>query len=97
MKTTRNSLLTLALGATVLAGTANAQAPADATAGAGTITNQTTTDTTVATTAATDGVETGEPTDAGDALPDTGGQPWLFALGGIALAGGSLMLRRKLA
>jgi LPXTG-motif cell wall-anchored protein len=106
MKTTRDSLLIMALGATLLAGAARAQAPAadapaDGAAG-GTVTNQTTsTDTTLTTggasSAAADGVETGEATQAGDALPKTGGEPWLLALGGIALAGGSLALRRKLA
>lgn len=30
------------------------------------------------------------------ALPNTGGEPWLMAFGGLALAGSALLLRRKL-
>ncbi|HEX8551002.1 MAG TPA: LPXTG cell wall anchor domain-containing protein [Abditibacteriaceae bacterium] len=101
---TRNSLLTLALGATLLSGIANAQAPgtpgapgdAAAPAGAGAVTNSTTTETTVTTDPGAD-VAVGEPMAAGEALPDTGGEPWLMAFAGIAIAGGALVMRRKLA
>ena len=96
----------LSLGSAVLmGGVANAQAPGTpgapggpgAPAGdAGTVSNQTTTETvTTSAPVITDIEET--TTTTSTTLPDTGGEPILFALGGLVLVGGSLLMRRKLA
>jgi len=80
-------------------GTARAQAPADG-ATSGTVSNASAAGENVVTAAPEDsgviGVDATEPTGA-EPLPNTGGAPLVMLLGGIALAGGSLLLRRKLA
>jgi LPXTG-motif cell wall-anchored protein len=101
----KKSLAALALAGALMTGSvAYAQDPAapaaDPAAAApapdGTVTNQTTTDTTIVQETAPIGAfeETTVSTTT-EVLPDTGGEPVLFALGGLLLAGGSLLLRRK--
>lgn len=95
MKLTRNLIALMAVAVTLMGGIARAQAPA---ADATTVTNANTTTTTEAVTTTSPDAAIGGASDANAApLPNTGGEPLLMVLGGIVLAGGSLLLRRKLA
>jgi LPXTG-motif cell wall-anchored protein len=98
MTAIRNPFTILTVGTVLLSGIAHAQAPAADAAGAapgpGTVTNETTTETVTTTSPDAIGVDAGTAT--GEPLPNTGGAPLVMALGGIILAGGSLLLRRKL-
>lgn len=93
----RKNFALLTVGTVLFAGAAHAQAPTPtpdpSAAGGATITNTEETVTTVSPDAI--GVDTGEGV-SGEALPNTGGAPLVMALGGVLLAGGSLLLRRKL-
>lgn len=75
---------------------ASSGAPASSTSapGIGTVTNQTTTEST--TTAVPTDTTTTETTSY-DAAPlaNTGGEPWMFVLGGLTLAASALMFRRR--
>jgi LPXTG-motif cell wall-anchored protein len=50
----------------------------------------------VATDAPIGGTEETVSADSATALPDTGGEPYMFAIGGLLLAGASFAMRRKL-
>ena len=98
MKSIRKNLAALSLGTVLLAGAAHAQAPGATTdpaaAGGATVTN--TTETVTTTSPDSIAVDTGEAV-GGTALPNTGGAPLVMVLAGCVIAGGSLLLRRKLA
>ena len=103
MKNTFRSTLMAAFFAALALGTAHAQEAAPAAGDAGAITNsQTTTTTTTTNTGiapagevvAVDGDTTIEGTTQ---LANTGGEPLMFVVAGFALAGGALLLRRKVA
>lgn len=99
-KTQLTSLLALG-GALLVSGIAQAQevpAGAPGATGApselGTVSNQTTTTTT---TVSDPSIITEDTTVAAmpETLPETGGEPWMLALGGSLLAGTALVMRRK--
>lgn len=98
MKSVRNGIAILSLSTALLAAAAHAQAPAAGAADS--VTNAGT-----PTAAAGEAVNTTPPeaapvdavgTEAAP-LANTGGSPLLMVLGGIVIAGGSLLLRRKFA
>ncbi len=66
-------------------------APGASNASSGTVSNQQTGDSTTITSNSSDTTATDDST-----LAKTGGEPWMMALAGIALAGGALTLRRRI-
>lgn len=101
------TLMAAFVAASLSLGTAHAQEAAPAAGDAGAITNsQTETTTTTSTTggiapaASTDVVDgdaSMEGTDGTTQLANTGGEPLMFVLAGLSLAGGAMLLRRKVA